>query len=242
MMLHRLAFFLAVAVTSAFAEPARIHVFVALVDNEHQGIAPVPAKIGNGDDPANNLYWGCDEALPPLLRGSKDWKLTATTKGDKPTILERKVYTHRDGKFQIVADAYRGMNIKECTADFFAALGSETPVADFPLAIYVGHDGLMEFPLPAEATAKRGPGRPAIALCCESQKYFGPHFAAVNAKPVLLTTQFMYPGGFLVREAANGLVAGEKPGQILQRAAAAYARNQKISVRAAAGVFTTETK
>ena len=35
-----------------------IHVFVALCDNEHQGIVPVPEKIGNGKDPANNLYWG----------------------------------------------------------------------------------------------------------------------------------------------------------------------------------------
>ncbi|HST23582.1 MAG TPA: hypothetical protein VLR90_20895, partial [Blastocatellia bacterium] len=34
-----------------------IHVLVALCDNEHQGIVPVPAKIGNGDDPQNNLYW-----------------------------------------------------------------------------------------------------------------------------------------------------------------------------------------
>ncbi|MBS1655648.1 MAG: hypothetical protein JSU05_12430, partial [Bacteroidetes bacterium] len=36
-----------------------IHVFVALCDNKYQGIVPVPAKIGNGQDPANNLYWGC---------------------------------------------------------------------------------------------------------------------------------------------------------------------------------------
>lgn len=28
-----------------------LHVLVALCDNEHQGIVPVPAKIGNGDDP-----------------------------------------------------------------------------------------------------------------------------------------------------------------------------------------------
>src|SRR5687768_2778496 len=35
-----------------------VHVFVALCDNEYQGIVPVPARIGNGDDPDNNLYWG----------------------------------------------------------------------------------------------------------------------------------------------------------------------------------------
>lgn len=37
---------------------AQLHVIVALVDNAFQGIVPVPAKIGNGDDAFNNLYWG----------------------------------------------------------------------------------------------------------------------------------------------------------------------------------------
>jgi len=35
-----------------------VHVFVALCDNEHQGIVPVRAELGNGRDPRTNLYWG----------------------------------------------------------------------------------------------------------------------------------------------------------------------------------------
>ncbi|EDY21883.1 hypothetical protein CfE428DRAFT_0008 [Chthoniobacter flavus Ellin428] len=42
------------------APAAEIHVFVALADNATQGIVPVPAKIGNGDDAEHNLYWGRD--------------------------------------------------------------------------------------------------------------------------------------------------------------------------------------
>lgn len=38
--------------------PRIIHVFVALADNVNQGIVPVPAKLGNGEDPVHNLYWG----------------------------------------------------------------------------------------------------------------------------------------------------------------------------------------
>lgn len=34
-----------------------VHVLVALCDNEHQGIVPVPARLGNGEDPERNLYW-----------------------------------------------------------------------------------------------------------------------------------------------------------------------------------------
>lgn len=33
-----------------------IHVLVALCDNKYQGIVPVPEKIGNGQDPDQNLY------------------------------------------------------------------------------------------------------------------------------------------------------------------------------------------
>ena len=35
-----------------------IHVFVALADNVNQGIVSVSASLGNGDNPASNLYWG----------------------------------------------------------------------------------------------------------------------------------------------------------------------------------------
>jgi hypothetical protein len=50
--------------TIAKAAPAptkRIHLFIALCDNASQGIQPVNKKIGNGDDPESNLYWGCDD-------------------------------------------------------------------------------------------------------------------------------------------------------------------------------------
>jgi phosphoserine aminotransferase len=40
----------------------QVRVYVALCDNESQGIVPVPAKIGNGNDPDQNLYWVADMA------------------------------------------------------------------------------------------------------------------------------------------------------------------------------------
>ena len=53
-------FFLSALTICAFAqEPVKsIHVLVALCDNVNQGIIPVPAKLGNGDKPDDNLYWG----------------------------------------------------------------------------------------------------------------------------------------------------------------------------------------
>src|SRR5262249_2093890 len=54
-----------------------IHVVVALCDNQYQGIVPVPPLIGNGDDPARNLYWGAAFGVKSFFKKAPDWKLIA---------------------------------------------------------------------------------------------------------------------------------------------------------------------
>jgi hypothetical protein len=76
-------------------------------------------------------------------------------------------------------------------------------------------------------------------LCCLSERYFGPHLERIGAKPLLGTRDLMYPGGFVLKAALDGWLRGEAPGSVLSRAAASYASNQKISVKAARGVFVT---
>ena len=41
----------------AAGNPVVVHVSVALADNKHQNIVPVPQSIGNGRDASKNLYW-----------------------------------------------------------------------------------------------------------------------------------------------------------------------------------------
>jgi hypothetical protein len=53
------------------------HVFVALADNAHQGIVPVPAVLGNGDDPERNLYWGAAFGVRTFFKKSAEWKEVA---------------------------------------------------------------------------------------------------------------------------------------------------------------------
>jgi hypothetical protein len=62
---------------AAFAgTPARVvHVFVALADNQHQGIVPVPALLGNGADPAHNLYWGAAFGVKTYFKNNAEWEL-----------------------------------------------------------------------------------------------------------------------------------------------------------------------
>lgn len=239
------------AVPAAAAERV-VHIFVALCDNASQRIQPVPAKIGNGDDPENNLYWGCDDGVRTVFSRSKVWKRVAASDpdGDGP-ILQRLVFHHAAADAWLVADGYRGREIKRCLTDYFAALAGTLKVDAVAgdrmvaaggaanLVAYAGHDGLMEFQLEMPAAVAGNKEKSAIAMCCVSRAYFSSHLAALKAKPLLLTTQLMYPAAQLLHESVNGWLAGKDGNACLQLAAAAYAKNQKISVKAAAGVFWT---
>jgi hypothetical protein len=175
--------------------------------------------------------------LKPIFKKSADWKLQRTESNPNPNVLERVVFMHASGKWQIVADGYRGKAIKQCTVDFFAALASAEPPEMVPIVAYIGHNGLMDFAIPESATAAKGAGRKAIVLCCKSREYFEGPLAKIGAKPLLLTNQLMYPGAFILSATLDGWMAGESGEQIRSRAAAAYSKNQKISVKTARGVF-----
>lgn len=240
------------------ASPKVIHAFVALCDNTSQGIAPVPARIGNGDDPDHNLYWGCDDGLRSVFGKSKAWqKLPAPPSGLDPDgdgpVLQRLVFRHQATGAFFVGDAYRGREIKTCLTDYFAALAGHHPVkiksgeleieagGAAGLIAYIGHNGLMEFkvdvPVPT-ATVKTAP-RTTIALCCLSQSYFRPYLETTGARPLILTRQLMYPAAQLLHEGAAGWLEGADAAACTARAAAAYATNQKISRKSAAGVLAS---
>ena len=54
--------------------PRLVRVFVALADNEHQGIVPVPKALANGNDPGRNLYWGAAYRVKTFFQKRRDWK------------------------------------------------------------------------------------------------------------------------------------------------------------------------
>ncbi len=90
---------------SAQTKPRNIHVFVALADNRHQGIVPVPPALGNGEDPGHNLYWGAAFGVRTFFRRSEDWREVSTLLKPKPYILERIIFEHRASGTLLVADA-----------------------------------------------------------------------------------------------------------------------------------------
>lgn len=217
----------------ADAAPKRIKAFVALCDNKTQGIAPVGEKIGNGNDADANLYWGCSDGLGAYFRRSGRWKVVKSEKDPSPAVLRRVEFSHVGGELTLIAEAYRGSEIKQCVLDFERAVSS----GDFHLVAFIGHNGLMDFALPDPAPAA-GNRTDAIVLCCLSEKYFKPRLEAMNSRPVLMTRQLMYPGSFLLHAAIETWRKGGSLQDIRMAAAKAYAKNQKISVKAAEGVFS----
>ena len=105
----------------AQGKPRVVHVFIALADNQHQGIVPVPAALGNGDDPARNLYWGAAFGVRTYFRRSLEWKETLHVENPYKAILERSVFQHGTENVRLVADAYRGLEIKQALKDFLSA-------------------------------------------------------------------------------------------------------------------------
>jgi len=63
---------------NSYSAVKTIHIYVALCDNEFQGIVPVPEKIGNGKDARLNLYWGAGYGVKTYFNlKTQDWKMIA---------------------------------------------------------------------------------------------------------------------------------------------------------------------
>jgi hypothetical protein len=188
------------------ASPPRIvHVFVALADNQSQGIVKVSAKLGNGDDPEHNLYWGSAYGMKTYFTRSAEWKLVRTDKNPHPAVLERCIFKHRDDDVWLIADAYQGSQIKEATIDFLeAAAGLNSTRIEFQssaegikldvggaanLVAYIGHDGLMDFQLANLPKSKNGAANSVIVLACASKQYFGTALRALWRLSVIVDNE-----------------------------------------------------
>jgi len=232
-----------------------IHVFVALADNQHQGIVPVPARLGNGLDPVRNLYWGAAAGVKTFFVRSPDWILLSCTEKPKAEVLERCVFKHRRHEVYLVADAYRGDAIQQALLEFFAAAAGAGPesitlsLAPHPITLtmrggsnvvaYVGHDGLMDSRLPFLTKKKNDIHRDAIILACASKQYFAEALRATGAYPLLWTTGLMAPEAYTLKSTLDGWIEHESNEEIRQRAASAYDKYQKCGLQGARRLFAT---
>ncbi len=227
-----------------------IHVFVALCDNKYQGIVPVPSKIGNGQDPNNNLYWGCAFGIRTYFKNSKEWKLIRSAKLDSIR-LERLVFKSTTKNYYLIADAYDGEYIEHCTKDFLSSSSgqfkdtlqiNETIIGSAGssnLIAYIGHDGLMDFQINDTYQNTDGKKRDVIILACYSKHFFSPHLKEANVNPLVWTSGLMCPEAYTIHDAISGYLKNETNEQIRTRAASAYSKYQKCSEKASRNLLQT---
>jgi hypothetical protein len=246
---------LLLAAQAAAQERARTaHVFVALCDNAYQGIVPVPAKLGNGEDPANNLYWGAMYGVKTYLGNSNNWTLVTTQKAQGEQVLERAVFKHKIHEAYLIADAYRGNKIKNAVEDFLNAVAgnnadtlklNKEPLGIHGaanLVVYVGHNGLMDFDAAQPTPVKDVKPKDAIVLACKSKPYFQPRLSQLKSRSVLLTTGLMAPEAYTLEATLTGWLEKEPAEKIKDRAARAYSKYQKCTLKAARRLFYTDPR
>ncbi len=250
---------------SSITEPALpknsvpvIHVFVALCDNVNQGIVPVSASLGNGDNPATNLYWGAAFGVKTFFNKNRDWQvLTPSNASSKSpqVVLDRVVFRHRRTGAFLIAEAYRGSYIQRATEDFLDAAaglpgeklilsvdGKEVEIyvgGSADLLAYIGHNGLMDFQLSSIPKKRDEEKREAIILACASKSYFTEPLRSTGAQPLLWTTNLMAPEAYILSAALDGWLNHETDEQIRLRGAKAYSTYQRIGLRGASGLFAT---
>ena len=232
------------------AETKIIHVFVALCDNDSQGIVPVPKKIGNGNDPDNNLYWGCGYGVRTFFKNAAEWKLVSKRKAVSPIILERCIFKHITQDVYLIADGYKGDKIKTCNENFFkSASGNSTDtimlkdktieLKKAQLVGYVGHDGLMDFAIDNYPIKKGTDKKDVIILACASRSYYKEGIKSAGANPLLWTTNLMCPEAYTLKAAIDGWLLNETGTQIHLRAAEAYNQYLKCGMKGAKNLFAT---
>ena len=227
-----------------------IHLLVALCDNKYQGIVPVPAAIGNGQDKENNLYWGCSAGIRTYFKNSSNWKMVKKYSIDSIR-LERIIFKHSSGNYYLVADAYNGKYIQQCTIDFLKSCSGQYKDTlhlnkmvmgingHAKLIAYIGHDGLMDFRLKENIANTDNRKRDAIMLACISKRYFSNHIAVAKANPILWSTGLMCPEAYTLHDALETYIRNGSTEQVRTAAARAYSRYQKCSEKAARNLLVS---
>jgi hypothetical protein len=232
------------------------HVFVALCDNRNQGIVPVAAAVGNGQDPEHNLYWGASFGVKTFFRRSPHWEeIDGVAPAPMPGVLRRAVFKSRAlaPPVYVIADAYDGAFMKDALASFLAAAagdqendldagGEAVQAGGFAdLVAFVGHNGLMDMnladvPVLARSLSGVQPSA-AVVLACLSHRYFAAPLASAACPALITTSSLMAPEAYTLDAIVRSWALGDSPRVTRNKAGDAYARYQRIPQGAGRGVF-----
>lgn len=235
-------------------KPLVAHVVVALCDNAHQGIVPVPRTLGNGQDAGSNLYWGARFGLREYFRRAPGWRKVGIGQSSRSGVLERVAFRSTVGpaELTLVADAWDGSQIQETVTTFLEmASGRARETVEVEgkrleaggsahVVAFVGHNGLMDFTAPPRAPGSEQPSRAAVVLACASKPYFESLLEGSGAYPLLLTTGLMAPEAYSLEAAVRTWFTTTDAAATRRAAADAYQAYQHCGLRAARRLFSAE--
>ena len=244
-------YFIFLIFISTLSKGQRItYTLVALCDNASQGIVPVPASIGDGDNPKTNLYWGCGYGLKTFFKKSIDWNLISSANSDSDSIiLERVIFFNKKNNVYHIAEAYRGKEIKKCNIDFFKASAGKINkyfkindslsinANQATLINYIGHNGLMDFTLDSFPSPNKNISRYISVLACIANKYYNKGLKMTLAQPYVWTTNYMAPEAYTLHAIINSWMNKETDSEALEAAAQAYHKYQKCGIKGARQLF-----
>lgn len=234
--------------------PLVAHVLVPLCDNDNQGIVPTTASLGNGLSLRSNLYWATSNGMKRYFKEKSDWKMLKLTIYNKDsTILERVVFKKKfnnSTEIILIADAYRGDRMKDCLIDFFHSLSGELTDTVFvdndtilinskaDLVAFNGHNGLMDVTVD-EYYNKDGIQKDAVVIACSSMYDFNERLNMLQAYPLVMTTNLLYPGAFVLEGVINNWALMKSDEKIRLSAGDAYHRVKQCGVNGARNLFST---
>jgi hypothetical protein len=256
-----------IAADLAAGRPLVTTVFVALCDNDTQGIVKVKnRRICRGDDPDQNLYWATAGGLAATLRaaGWRRLSIEYFATGDLAVRAIWRKHLAPGGALRargvaagvetyIVGLGYRGSEIRKAMTDYLQAVNRDEERTESVAGVrlraggqsqlvgYIGHDYFYDVADARPLLALRdGDGvlhKGTFALACTGHRLIRPAIRRGNAHILILNRTLGFPGAWTAEAIVTAIVEGRDARAIHRQAAAAFARGQGVPLSTALGAF-----
>ena len=244
-----------VIVDLAAGRPLVVRVHVPLCDN--RVLRCGNRRLGDGDVPRWNLYWGTSEGfLGWFDRAGSGWTRAPepAPAGRDPDILDVRVWRRHvvaspawrtrgaPARFdvEVVAHAWRGTAIDRALAAYLDEVHGGG-ASEARIVAWVGHNRLMDVEQPdwaalaASASARR---RGVIAIACHTGAYLADVMPAAARVPLLFTRDFLMASAPTLEGAVMAFARGEGYAGVRSGAARGYATGQGKPVNRVTHAFT----
>jgi hypothetical protein len=251
----------------AAGRPFGTTIYVALCDNDAQGIVKVKSRrLCRGDEPGENLYWSAAGGLAATLRAAH-WQQVATATFAEGDLAVKSIWRKRlvpGGQLRahgsrapfdayVVGLGYRGTRIREAMMDYLRAVNGDESRAEAVGALalaaggashvvgYIGHDYFYDVddwqPLLQLRDGDSTLQKGVFALSCTGHRLIRPAIQRANAHILLLNRTLGFPGAWTAEAIVTGLAAGLDERALHRAASAAFAAGQGVPLALVLGAF-----